>query len=121
MQLLADDVVVIARGSLIAAESMNTFLARSSGSAVKVRTNNVRKLAEALNAEGLALSVNAQEELRIPNVTTDQVGDIAFRSGVALLELTAETASLESVFLELTESGQEYRVGVPQSAIGGVQ
>ncbi|MEI6404143.1 MAG: ATP-binding cassette domain-containing protein [Actinomycetes bacterium] len=121
MQLLADDVVVIARGSLIAAESMNTFLARSSGSAVKVRTNNVRKLAEALNAEGLALSVNAQEELRIPNVTTDQVGDIAFRSGVALLELTAETASLESVFLELTESGQEYRVGVPQSGIGGVQ
>ncbi len=119
MQLLADDVVVIARGSLIASESMSAFLARSTGSSVKVRTNNVRGLAEALQSEGLSLSVTHGEELRIPNVTTDIVGEIAFRYSVPLLELTAETASLESVFLELTESGQEYRTGVSTPHLGG--
>jgi ABC-2 type transport system ATP-binding protein len=47
----------------------------------------------------------------IPGQTTDRIGEIAFTNGIALSELSPRTASLEQVFLELTESGQEYRLG----------
>jgi ABC-2 type transport system ATP-binding protein len=114
MQLLADDLVVIAKGNLIAAEPMNAFLSRASAGAVVVRTTDSRRLAEALQAQGLSLIASGVDELRVPDVTSDRVGHIAFAAGVPILELRAETASLESVFLELTENAQEYRVGGAQ-------
>ena len=111
MQLLADDVVVIARGSLIAAESMQSFLARAASASVLVRTTNADGLVAALASEG----VNAQKEnefrVIVPNQTTDLVGGIAFRNGVELLELTPSTPNLESVFLELTSAGADYVAG----------
>ena len=111
MQLMADDVVVIAKGTLIASESVNNFLARSASSKVKVRTNDSRKLAEALTAQGLTLSASPDGSLSVSETTTDRVGQIAFAAGIALLELTMEHASLEQVFLELTDQHQQYRVG----------
>ncbi len=111
MQLLADDLVVIAKGKLIAAEPMNEFLARATGGAVRVRTTDARKLAEALQAQGLTLVATGEDEMRVPNVTTDRVGHIAFASGVPILELSSETASLESVFLQLTEGQEQYKIG----------
>ena len=114
MQLLADDLVVIAKGDLIAAETMKEFLARASAGAVVVRTTDSRKLAEALQAQGLTLVASGVDELRVPEVTSDRVGHIAFAAGVPILELRTESASLESVFLELTENAQEYRVGGAQ-------
>jgi ABC-2 type transport system ATP-binding protein len=114
MQLLADDLVVIAKGDLIAAETMKEFLSRASAGAVVVRTTDSRKLAEALQAQGLTLVASGVDELRVPDVTSDRVGHIAFAAGVPILELRTESASLESVFLELTENAQEYRVGGAQ-------
>ena len=114
MQLLADDLVVIAKGDLIAAEPMKAFLSRAAAGAVVVRTTDSRKLAEALMAQGLTLVASGVDELRVPEVTSDRVGHIAFAAGVPILELRTESASLESVFLELTENAQEYRVGGAQ-------
>lgn len=111
MQLMADDVVVIAKGSLIAAETMNDFLSRSATTKIRVRTNDSRKLAEALTAQGLTLEVNTDGSLSIDEKTTDRIGEIAFAAGVPLLELATEQASLEDVFLELTDQHQQYRVG----------
>ncbi len=114
MELLADDLVVIAKGTMIAAEPMQQFLNRASGGSVLVRTSDSRRLAQALEAQGLTLVATGVDELRVPDVSTDRVGHIAFAAGVPILELQAERASLESVFLELTEDGQEYRVGGAQ-------
>lgn len=114
MQLLADDLVVIAKGNLIAAEPIKEFLSRASAGSVVVRTTDSRRLAEALQAQGLTLVASGVDELRVPEVSSDRVGHIAFAAGVPILELRNETASLESVFLELTENVQEYRVGGAQ-------
>ena len=108
---MADDVVVIAKGSLIAAEPVIDFLARSESNKVKVRTNDSRKLAESLTAQGLTLNVNPDGSMTVSQTTTDRVGQIAFAAGVPLLELALEQASLEQVFLELTDQHQQYRVG----------
>jgi ABC-2 type transport system ATP-binding protein len=111
MELLADDVVVIARGQLIASESMSAFLSRAAGSAVIVRTDDSQRLSELLTNVGVTSSATGLNTLTIPGQTTDRIGEVAFANGIKLAELSSRSASLEQVFLELTEEGQEYRVG----------
>lgn len=111
MELLADDVVVIARGKLIASESMSAFLSRATGSSVIVRSNDASRLAELLSNMGITSSVTGLNTLAIPNETTERIGEVAFANNIKLAELSPRSASLEQVFLELTEEGQEYRVG----------
>lgn len=111
MQLLADDVVVIAAGQLIAAESMQQFLTRAQGTSVLVRSNEINKLRDYLGNSGIESTFDGPNTLIVPSVTTDQVGEIAFKHNIQLAELTLRSASLEDVFIELTESGQEFKVG----------
>lgn len=111
MQLLADDVVVIAAGQLVAAETMQQFLTRAQGTSVYVRSSEIAKLTEALSQEGIEVIKDGFNAVVASGVTTDQVGEIAFKHEIQLSELTMRSASLEDVFLELTDSGQEYRVG----------
>jgi ABC-2 type transport system ATP-binding protein len=112
MEIMADHVVVIARGTLLANESMAEFLERATSNDVFVRSPQREALATALRAE---LGAGAVREdgagLAVSGVATDQIGDIAFRNGLPVQELAKRTASLEQAFLELTESGQEYRMG----------
>jgi len=113
MELMADHVVVIAKGRLIAESSMAELVARSRRNDVLVRTDvsQLTALAAALGAAGFASQQEADDSLAVVGTTTDQVGRIAHESGLALLELTARSASLEEAFLELTDSDQQYRVG----------
>ena len=111
MQLLADDVVVIASGQLIAAESMQLFLTRAQGTNVIVRSNDLAKLRDYIGNEGIESSFEGANTLVVPGVTTDRIGEIAFKNNIQISELTLRSASLEQVFLELTEQGQEFRVG----------
>ena len=111
MQLLADDVVVIARGSLIADESMSEFLARATTTSVLVRSPDVVRLASVLAAKGVEATIAGEGTITVSDVTPDFVGEVAFQAGVQLSELIGQKASLEDVFINLTESGQDYQVG----------
>lgn len=111
MQQLADDVVVIAQGKLIAAESMSQFLSRASGSSVVVRSVDAYRLQLLLTQKDIESALDGADTVVAHGVTTDVVGQIAFENGVPLKELTSRTASLESVFLEMTEQVQDYEVG----------
>jgi ABC-2 type transport system ATP-binding protein len=111
MQLLADDVVVIAAGQLIAAESMQQFLTRAQGTNVVVRSTEINKLRDFIGNAGVTSTVDSLDTLLVPGVTTDFVGEIAFKNNIQLAELSLRAASLEDVFLELTDAGQEFRVG----------
>ncbi len=112
MEIMADHVVVIARGRLLANESMPEFLDRATSNDVFVRSPQTEALAQALRGELGTESVREDGPgLAVTGATTDHIGDIAFRHGLAVQELARRTASLEQAFLELTESGQEYRMG----------
>ena len=108
MQLLADHVVVIARGHLVADERMNEFLARSSSNSVLVRTTMRDALATVLNGSGLAWQVEGDDALTITGATTDKIGQLAFAAGIPVLELSPRVASLEEAFLELTNTEQQF-------------
>jgi ABC-2 type transport system ATP-binding protein len=111
MQLMAEHLVVIAAGRMVADESLDAFVARSTRNDVLVRCTDPDRLLEALAAEGLVAVREGEDGLAVGSPDTDRVGDIAFRAGVGVRELTARTASLEQAFLELTSEGQQYATG----------
>ncbi|MGW5780898.1 ABC transporter ATP-binding protein [Streptomyces sp. NPDC003863] len=111
MEHTADDLVVIGRGRLIAAESVADFAARGTRRGVTVRTVDPaasRALADALEAEGATVRGDGAG-LGVTGVDVERVGLLAARLGVPLAELAARVSSLEEAFMELTADSVEYR------------
>jgi ABC-2 type transport system ATP-binding protein len=50
-----------------------------------------------------------EDGLEITGLKTDEVGKLAFAAGIPIFELANRNASLEDVFLELTEGAEEFR------------
>lgn len=119
MQLMADHLVVIARGRLVADESMASFVARSTKNDVLVRCADPVALAGALRSQGLVATEVGADGLAVTGATTDRVGEIAFTAGVALRELVFRQASLEDAFLELTSDAQDFATGAAMPTEGG--
>jgi ABC-2 type transport system ATP-binding protein len=111
MQLMAEHLVVIAKGKLVADETLEGFVSRSTRNDVLVRTTDVAALESALVAQGLTVVREGDDGLAVTTSDTDLVGDAAFRAGVGVRELTRRSASLEEAFLELTSGDQQYATG----------
>ncbi len=96
-----DDVVIINHGKLITESPLEALTARATGS-VRVRTPDPSKLGDALARGGIAFSAGHDHMLLAYGTTREHVGDIAFAAGVPIHELSAESSSLEDIFLGLT-------------------
>jgi ABC-2 type transport system ATP-binding protein len=107
MSQMADNVVVIGKGKLIADTSIDQLLS-GSGTEVFVRVSNLPAMEKVLNAADLKYEKRGKG-LVITSAKTDGIGKLAHGAKVTVLELTARTASLEDVFLELTEDTEEYK------------
>ncbi len=113
MELMADHVVVIGRGALIADCPTKEFIDRGSQQWVIVRSPDVTKLASALEQRGLKPLPQADGSLQIHNTTTVAVGDAAMAAGATLHELSMHRSSLEQAFLELTGGANQYGGQLP--------
>jgi ABC-2 type transport system ATP-binding protein len=111
MQLMAEHLVVIAAGRLVADETLEAFVSRSTRNDVLVRTTDVAVLQAALAEQGIVATPEGDDGLAVATSDTDLVGDTAFRAGVGVRELSRRSASLEEAFLELTSGDQQYRTG----------
>lgn len=108
MSLMADNVIVIGKGKLIASTSMKDLIAQNSKSTVFVRANNMKQLKKLFQEK--AISFESQENgLTVSGLKTDDIGAMAFDAGLTILELANHAASLEEAFLELTATSQEYK------------
>jgi ABC-2 type transport system ATP-binding protein len=108
---LAEQVVVIQRGRLLAHTTVQALTA-GPGGAVRVRTPEVERLTGVLLAAGAEVRTREPGALQVLGLGAEQVGTLAAGQGVVLHELVAETHSLEDVFLELTgQEGEHARVG----------
>ena len=116
MENTADHLIVIGRGKLIADCTMAEFIARSSGSAVRVRTPSPDQLVLAFAAEGGSAAADTDGTLLVQGMAADKVGDIAFENSIRLHELTTTRASLEEAYMEVTADSVEYHAGVPGQA-----
>lgn len=107
MAQMADNVVVIGKGKLIADTSIDALIGGSTHSGVFVRSPKLSMLERVLRGRKLEV-VKRDKGLLVAGVTTDVIGKAAFESSVPLYELTQQTASLEEAFLELTAGSEEY-------------
>lgn len=108
MALMADNVVVIGKGKMIANTSMKALVSGNGYFSVFVRSNKTKLLEAVLVKEGF-VSKMLDGGLTVTGAATDEVGTLAFKSGITILELAPHNASLEDAFLELTADSQEYQ------------
>jgi len=108
MQLMADHVVVIARGRLVADGTIDELVSQRSD--VLVRSNQDSRLAALLRAAGASVTSEGSA-IAVVGLTTDEVGQLAYDAEITILELANRKASLEETFMELTGDGQQYAFG----------
>jgi ABC-2 type transport system ATP-binding protein len=116
MALTAQHLIVIGRGRLIADTGMEEFIAGAAPSLVRVRSTDPAALATLLRSRDVAVSGADDGALAVSGLSTDQVGRLAGAAGITLLELTAQQASLEEAFIDLTRDAVEFRAPTTRGA-----
>jgi ABC-2 type transport system ATP-binding protein len=120
MALLADHLIVIGKGALLADMPIDQFVAQSSHTSVIVRTPHYERLAGLLKGRGVHVTEEPYGRLSLTGIEQEEVGDVAFAEGMVVHELTTRTATLEEAFLEATAGAEEFQGGKLGNQAGGV-
>ncbi|MDF9817030.1 ATP-binding cassette domain-containing protein [Streptomyces sp. SPB162] len=109
MALVADHLIVVGRGRLLADTTVSDLISQAGGDTVQVATADPARLREVLAGPGVEITGRAgSEELQVTGLTARAIGLKAAEAGIALFELTAKALSLEEAFMELTRDAVEY-------------
>jgi ABC-2 type transport system ATP-binding protein len=109
MALMADQLVVIGRGRLIASGPIEDFVKTSARNAVVVRSPQATELAEVLTREGATVEALEPGAVSVTGLDAARIGDLAFDASIRLHELSNRVATLEEAFLEATHDAEEYQ------------
>jgi ABC-2 type transport system ATP-binding protein len=112
MALMADHLVVIGRGTVLADCSMIDFIADHAASFVRVRSPQREQVTDLLRGSGLEVAVH-DDELRVQGLDTASIGELVGTYGLHLHELTLVRSSLEDAFMTLTADSVEYFAATP--------
>jgi ABC-2 type transport system ATP-binding protein len=69
-----------------------------------------------VQARGASVTRNGDGTLAVTGATTDAIGELARANGITLAELSAQQASLEERYMELTRDTADYRSAAPAAA-----
>lgn len=108
MSQLADNVVVIGKGKVLADTSMKEFIAGNVATSVFIRVSDKDKLEKLLAKDKIEFKTS-NGGLEVFGVKTDKIGKLAFENKLTVLELSTKVASLEEAFLEVTAGSEEYK------------
>ncbi|WP_433566205.1 ATP-binding cassette domain-containing protein [Nocardia sp. CA-151230] len=109
MAHLADSLVVIGAGRLLAAESVREFVARNSAPRITARTDRPAELAKTLNRHGFRARVEADGTVTVEGHDQQGVAALALRAGLLITELTQARTSLEDAYFQATADSAQYR------------
>jgi ABC-2 type transport system ATP-binding protein len=104
---LADEVVVINRGRLVATGALATL--QQAGTSV--RTPDPGRLTRLLRDAGASVHTGTEGELVVRGIAITDIGDRACAAGIALHELTPQAGSLEELFLDWTNNDKTHLIG----------
>jgi ABC-2 type transport system ATP-binding protein len=113
MSLTADRLVIIGRGRLITQTPMAGFLAAAPGG---VRSPQAARLAALLAAHGATITRHDGDTLAVTGTTPEEIGELARADGLTLTGLTADQATLEDRYMELTRDSADYRAAPGEPA-----
>ncbi|WP_339234474.1 ATP-binding cassette domain-containing protein [Oceanobacillus sp. FSL W7-1281] len=108
MQMIADRMIILAQGKLIADMTIDELAQNSLGSFVKVSCEDNHKLQRLLTAKGAEVKQVKNDALQVYQLDIKQIGLTAKEGKLALYELTKVQPSLEQLFVELTEGKADY-------------
>jgi ABC-2 type transport system ATP-binding protein len=95
---LADDVIVINKGRLVAQGSLTELQQAAS----LVRAGDADQLAIVLSRAGATVDAHPPDSLIVRNMPIDEIGERALTAGIALHQLSPRAGSLEELFLTWT-------------------
>ena len=110
MGLMAEHLIVVGRGKLIADMSVEELRHSAVDNSVEVDTPDPLHLTQVLLGDGV--SIDTTDEPRVLNVTglsAAAIGDRAFAAGIPLHALVPREPSLEEAFMRLTHDSVEYQ------------
>jgi ABC-2 type transport system ATP-binding protein len=112
--LVADHLIIIGRGRLLADTTVQDLIRQAGGDSVKVATADPARLRAVLAGSGVEISERAgSEELQVTGISPRSIGLAAAAHGIPLFELTATTVSLEQAFMALTRHAVDYHGSAP--------
>ncbi|QTE28297.1 ABC transporter ATP-binding protein [Pengzhenrongella sicca] len=107
--LVAEHLVVVGRGQLIADTSVAEMRRVASGVVVQVRSPRAGDLARLLLDDGVTVETGAEPgDLRVTGLAAAEIGDRALAAGLPVHALIPTEVSLEEAFMKLTHDSVEY-------------
>lgn len=116
MALMADHLIVVGRGRVLADCSMTEFIEEHATSYVRVRSPRLADVATLLSGRGHEVA-RVGEELHVTGDDPARVGEDVGAQGLVLHELTLVRSSLEAAFMTLTADSVEYHAHVPTARV----
>jgi ABC-2 type transport system ATP-binding protein len=117
MASIADHVLVIGRGRLIADCTVDEFVAAGSPRRVRVRTPQPEELRRLVAAAGGTVRDDRESVVVVSGLETARIWDLALENALRLDELAPVHASLEEAFMELTAGSVEFRADAPNQRV----
>ncbi|MFE9811451.1 ATP-binding cassette domain-containing protein [Streptomyces sp. NPDC005548] len=109
MALVADHLIIVGRGRLLADTSVSELIREAGGDTVKVVTQDPARLRDVLTGPGVDITGRiGSEELQVTGLSARDIGLTAAEHGIPLFELSPRAVSLEEAFMELTRESVEY-------------
>ncbi|GAB3936084.1 ATP-binding cassette domain-containing protein [Kribbella albertanoniae] len=109
MALVADHLIIVGRGRLLADTTVQDLIREAGGNAVKVTAQDPARLREVLAGPGIEITgTTGSEELQVTGLSAREIGLTAIEHQIALFELSPSTVSLEEAFMDLTRDAVEY-------------
>jgi ABC-2 type transport system ATP-binding protein len=109
LQEVADHLVIVGRGTVIADTSIADLLASASGDRVTVRSRACRDAVTALADAGAEVAATGADVLVVSGISAERTVALLAGSNVPFAEVTAHRATLEEAYMELTRDAAEYR------------
>jgi ABC-2 type transport system ATP-binding protein len=109
LQDMADQVVVVGRGKVLADATVDGLVARASGDQVLLRTAASAEAATALHRASAATTVIDRGTLAVSGMEAQRVVEVLSRAGIGFSEVTTQRATLEDVYFQLTGGEAEFR------------
>lgn len=122
MALTADDLVILGRGKLIASGTISDFTDAMDRTRIRVSGPDMHAIDAAVRTRGWVPEPHPATEkypagyLELSGATRAEVGQLLYRSGLEIHELSELHSSLEDVFMDLTEAEVEFGSGKQGSA-----
>lgn len=109
LQDMADHVVVVGRGRVLADDGVDELITRASKGEVVVRTDTPSEGVSALQHVSATARVLDPNTIRVSGIEAQRVVEVLSQAHVPFGEVIAQRASLEDVYLQLTSGEVEFR------------